>query len=113
MSNWRRYKQYCLNQVNTKQFEQLPEYEKIKSIHNSFKRKANIIINTKKFKWVDKVKLMNMLKTQSLRKAKRLINESNVVEGFEDTDMFLSRVEKIKCIKINEPNDLFKFYNFL
>ena len=56
-----------------------------------------------------RVKLIRLLRKQTIRRAERLINENNILYDLNDIDMF----EEFKCIKINEPNDIIKFYNFV
>ena len=113
MSNWRAQKFYCLNTINNINRDYNDEqFDKIK---NSFNKKANKLINNKKLRWAKKFEFMEALKTQTVRRLNRLINESNINYDLEDVEVFNepSIFEQLKCIKINEPNDINGFYQFI
>ena len=111
MSNWRAIKNCCLNKIDSINYKlnKRNNIEGINELQNSFIKKSNRIINTKKLKWVKKRKIINMLLKQTTRRAIRIINENNVFYDLKDGNAF----EEFKCIKINEPNDLVKFYDFI
>ena len=113
MSAWRAQKFYCLNTINNINRDYNDEqFDKIK---NSFNKKANKLINNKKLRWAKKFEFMEALKTQTTRRLNKLINQNNInydlydVETFNEPSIF----EQLKCIKINEPNDINGFYQFI
>ena len=111
MSDWRTHKKYCLNKIDliNKKLVKRNDIEGFNELQNSFKRKSNKIINTKKLTWAKKRRIINKLERQTVRRANRLINENNVFYDLKDVDIF----QEFKFIKINEPNDILKFYNFI
>ena len=58
---------------------------------------------------------MEKLKVQTTRKLNRLINKNSINYDLYDTEVFNepSIFEQFKCIKINEPNDINGFYQFI
>ena len=115
--SWRNHKNYCLSVMdkfdnNYKQFENIEGFKKIR---NSFKRNSNKIIRLKRTRWIDKHKAINKYERHIERRILRFVNEHNTnfdlddVEAFNEPNIF----EQLKCIKINEPNDLNGFYQFI
>ena len=111
MSDWRTHKKYCLNKIDSinKKLTKRENIEGFNELQNSFNRKSNKIINTKKLKWVQKRRIINLLEKQTYRRGRRILNENNVFYDLKDVNVF----EQFKFIKINNPNDMFKFYNFI
>ena len=100
----------CLSTIDkvNNQFNKL-NVEGINKIQKSFNRRVDKILNNKKLKWIYKDIEMDKLEVQTKRRINRYINNHNIVEGFENDNIF----EEIKCIKINEPNDINGFYQFI
>jgi len=112
MSNWRYDKFYCLNlinDINKQYFNKYQDNNDFGKLQKSFTRKSNRILNSKKLKWSERRFIFDALEKQTVRKAERLINDMNRFEDLNEIDTF----EEIKCIKINEPNDLQAFYQFI
>ena len=111
--SWRQSKKYCLNTVDdlNKTYFNDNQFENLK---NSFHRTTNKILNSK-YKWKDKEDLIRRYKQRFERKIKRTLNERNINYDLNDVEMFNEPniFEQLKCIKINEPNDIYGFYQFI
>ena len=118
MSNWRTYKKYCfhvIDKMNNQYFNKYQDIEGFDELQKSFTRKSNRIINEKKLKWKKRQHIFKALQKQTVRRAERLINDNNINNDLYDVEALIepSIFEQLKCIKINEPNDINGFYQFI
>ena len=86
MSNWRAQKFYCLNTINN--INRDYNDEQFDEMKNSFNKKANKLINNKKLRWAKKYEFMEALKTQTVRRLNRLINQNNINYDLYDVETF-------------------------
>ena len=76
MSDWRTHKKYCLNKIDliNKKLVKRNDIEGFNELQNSFKRKSNKIINTKKLTWAKKrrIKIIIMIYKNQIQKMNKL-----------------------------------------
>ncbi len=109
MSYWRKYKKYYLNSIEKFNNNNYVDIQK------SFNKESTNIMNDKKLTWKKRAILMHGLKKSTLRKINRFDNNNNINYDLDDVEAFNEPTifEQLKCIKINEPNDLNGFYQFI
>ena len=104
---------YCLNTIDKLNSTYFSD-NTFEGLKKSFHRNTNKILNSK-YKWNDKAYLIRRYKQKFERKIKRTLTQRNINYNLDDVEIFNEPnvFQQMKGIKINEPNDINGFYQFL